>query len=98
MSDDFHTHPKPGTFTPYPTDFELLEAAEAEVERLTAELAEAKDEIEVLSDGLHLLRVMQTQAEAREKALRDVLNEAFHVETVRDLYDWLERAKKGTVT
>jgi hypothetical protein len=35
-------------------------------------------------------------AEAREKALRDVLNEAFRVETVRDLYDWLERAKEGT--
>jgi len=36
MSDNFHTHPKSGTFTHYPTDFELLEAAEAEVERLTA--------------------------------------------------------------
>jgi hypothetical protein len=37
-------------------------------------------------------------AEAREKALRDVLNEALRIETVRDLHDWLERAKKGKVT
>ena len=37
MSDDFHTHPKPGTFTHYPTDFERLEAAEAHIKRLAAE-------------------------------------------------------------
>jgi hypothetical protein len=36
MSDNFHTHPKPGTFTGYPTDFERLEVAEAHIERLTA--------------------------------------------------------------
>ena len=37
MSDNFHTHPKSGTFTHYPTDFELLEAAEAHIKRLAAE-------------------------------------------------------------
>jgi len=141
VSDDFHTHPKPGTFTHYPTDFERLEVAEAHIKRLTAEnqyqanllgnaygaIADWTDlpsdtrpakaiehlgrEVERLTAELageeavidHWLKVAGKYktyweaAEAREKKLRDVLNEAFRTETVRDLHDWLERAKKGTV-
>jgi len=69
----------------YPTDFERLEAAEAEVERLTTELAEmTKDRDDWMAcqeKSLGRLWVMQENyeamkaaAEAREKALRAIPN------------------------
>jgi len=70
MSDDFHTHPKPGTFTHYPTDFERLEAAEAHIKRLTAELAERDTTMDTLSAMLAAVEAAYLAAEAREKALR----------------------------
>lgn len=47
---------------------------------------------EILQHNTELIE-QNDQAEAREQALRDVLNEAFRTETVRDLHDWLQRAK-----
>jgi len=69
----------------------------SEVLRLTAELATARAGMELAYAETDRFRAIATESLAREKALRGVLNEAFRTETVRDLHDWLERAKKGTV-
>ena len=72
-------------------------ALRAEVERLTAELAEEKASRVMAEEAYAEASKWYAAAVAREKALRDVLNEAFRTETVRDLHDWLERAKRGTM-
>jgi len=92
----------------YPTDFERLEAAEAEVERLTTELAEmTKDRDDWMAcqeKSLGRLWVMQENyeamkaaAEAREKALRaitgDIVDAAFSLCRIETCKEWDRRAE-----
>ena len=102
MSDDFHTHPKPGTFTHYPTDFERLEVAEAHIKRLTAELAERDTTMDTLSAMLAAVEAAYLAAEAREKALRAITAEMLDlhgdglVSWVRVCNEWDRRAASVT--
>ena len=58
----------------YPTDFERLEVAEAEIKRLTAELAARDVKIGKLIDDIRMWRDQNTHLAGRENALRQITN------------------------
>jgi len=102
MNDNLFTHPKPNTSTFYPTD---LERAEAEVGRLTAELADARDRVTLWKSTAEGWRNFAKDAEAREKALRAITGEMLAESKWRSQYEigfgaackeWARRAKEVT--